>query len=34
MSAVMGIMIRTAVLVTAILAVRKLFGEKLHVYIR
>ena len=34
MGAVMGIMIRTAVLVTAILAVRKLFGEKLHVYIR
>lgn len=34
MGAMMGIMIQTAVLVTAILAVRKLFGEKLHVYIR
>lgn len=30
----MGIMIQTAVLVIAILTVRKLFGEKLHVYIR
>lgn len=29
-----GIMIQTAVLVTAILAVRRLFGEKLHAYIR
>lgn len=30
----MGIMIQTAILVTAILAVRKLFGERLHAYIR
>lgn len=30
----MGIMIQTAVLVIAILAVRELFGEKLHAYIR
>lgn len=34
MDTMMGIMIQTAVLVTAILAVRKLFGEKLHAYIR
>lgn len=34
MDAMLGIMIQTAVLVTAILAVRKLFGEKLHAYIR
>ncbi|MDE6943240.1 MAG: M56 family metallopeptidase, partial [Lachnospiraceae bacterium] len=34
MGAVMGIMIRTTVLVMAILGVRKLSGEKLHVYIR
>lgn len=34
MDIVTGIMIQTAVLVTAILAVRKLLGEKLHVYIR
>lgn len=30
----MGIMIQTAILVMAILAVRKLFGERLHAYIR
>ena len=30
----MGVMIQTAILVTVILAVRKLSGEKLHVYIR
>lgn len=30
----MGIMIQTAVLVIAVLAVRKLFGERLHAYIR
>lgn len=34
MGAMWGIMIQTAVLVTAILAVRKLLGEKLHAYIR
>lgn len=30
----MGIMIQTAILVIAILVIRKLFGEKLHAYIR
>ncbi|MDE7187730.1 MAG: M56 family metallopeptidase, partial [Lachnospiraceae bacterium] len=30
----MGIMIQTAILVIAVLAVRKLFGERLHAYIR
>lgn len=34
MDTMLGIMIQTAVLVTAILAVRKLLGEKLHAYIR
>ena len=34
MSAMTGIMVQTTVLVTAILAVRKLLGAKLHAYIR
>ena len=34
MSAMTGIMVQTTVLVTAVLAVRKLLGAKLHAYIR